>query len=55
MLVCVSGTFFGRDVVPDVGSTNATSVGLGEAMASNVRMFFPCKGEETCLGLKHGR
>ena len=28
MLVCVSGTIFGRDVVPDVGSSSATSPGL---------------------------
>ncbi len=52
-LACVSGTIFGRDVVPDVCSTRATSCGPGEAGRSALPGCRPVQRERA--GLPAGR
>ena len=53
-LVWVSGTSFGRDVVPDVGSTSATSSGRARPLRISTPLHCPCEGKETRLGLRIG-
>src|SRR5690242_17863960 len=62
MLACVRGTSFGRDVVPEVWRTKATSLGwakTGEKQttgrACEVHRVLAAQGEDACLGFEDGR